>query len=113
MVAGLRTPRAGVEHHNIHFGADYRGAFRDLIRRKVAMADPSVLLSVPSHTDPTLAPPGHASAYYLVPVPSLPRKVDWSPAGAKAFRRRHLRVLEAAGYPGFEDSIAVEHTTGP
>lgn len=113
MLAGIQGSFPGAAHHNIHFGSDYRGAFDDLIGAKQEMRDPSVLLSLPSVTDPTLAPTGHTSAYYLVPVPSLPSRLDWSQPAAAAFRHRHLSHLEALGYEHFEKRITFEKVTTP
>src|SRR5206468_969980 len=95
MLAGVRGPFAGVAHHNIHFGADYRGAFDDLVGMGRAMRDPSLLVSLPTVTDPALAPPGHTSLFALVPVPALPSAVDWSAGGARRFRDRHVAHLES------------------
>ena len=37
----------GTAHHNIHFGRDWDGAFRAILRDGVRMPDPSLLVSVP------------------------------------------------------------------
>ena len=113
LLAGVRGPFAGVAHHNIHFGADYRGAFDDLIGTGRAMRDPSLLVSLPTETDPALAPPGHTSMFALVPVPALPSAVDWSAGGARRFRDRHVAHLESVGYDGLAARIVVERMTAP
>jgi phytoene desaturase len=113
MLAGFRGSAAPAAHHNIHFGADYRAAFDDLIRDKVEMRDPSILVSVPTFTDPSLAPSGHSVLSCLVPVPSLPSALDWSPDGARAFRDRHVTLLDKLGYPMGGDALVCEHITTP
>ena len=54
---GARLP-AGAAHHNIHFGADWDGAFEALIERRRAHARPVDPRDVPSLDDPSLAPDG-------------------------------------------------------
>ena len=65
-------------HHNIHFGKSWDGVFDELIKQKKLMSDPSVLVTVPSHDDPTLAPPGKHSYYILFPTPNLAADIDWT-----------------------------------
>ncbi len=69
---------SGAAHHNIHFGAEWRGAFDALLKKGTRMPDPSILVTSPSFSDPDLAPPGGASLYVLEPVPNLDGAVDWS-----------------------------------
>jgi phytoene desaturase len=47
-----------IAHHNIHFGESWDGVFDELINKKVVMSDPSLLVTVPTHDDPELAPEG-------------------------------------------------------
>ena len=75
---------AGAEHHNIHFGEEWEPAFRALMRDGVRMPDPSLLVSVPSIADASIAPPGAHVLYVLEPVPNLDGAVDWV-AGLYAF----------------------------
>ncbi len=97
--AGVRgTPGPCLAHHNIHFGAAWRSSFRSVIDDGVRMPDPSVLVSVPSLTDPALAPDGASVLYALEPVPNLAGAVDWArdrPGAEERFRAR----LDAWGYP--------------
>ncbi len=69
---------AGTEHHNIHFGGDWDGAFRAILRDGVRMPDPSLLVSVPSLHEPTMAPAGAHALYVLEPVPNLDGRIDWT-----------------------------------
>jgi len=64
------------------------------------------MISLPSVTDPGLAPAGHSAAYVLFPAPNLDhrRPLDW--AGLRGpYRDLMLRAVEAAGYPGFGAAI--------
>ena len=94
--AGALPP--GADHHNIHFGADWRGSFDALLRRGTRQPDPAVLVSVPTLSDATLAPPGRHVLYALEPVPNLDGRIDWV-AERSRFRDSLLERLAAAGYP--------------
>ena len=54
--AGL--PPADASHHNIHFGEDWDGSFKALIDDGVRMPDPSILVTLHSLDDRSLAPEG-------------------------------------------------------
>jgi phytoene desaturase len=107
-VRGL--PAADVAHHNIHFAADWESAFRSLLRDGRMMPDPSVLVSVPSVTDPSLAPAGSSTLYVLEPVPNLAvGKVDWSRERG-ATRERLAARLRQWGYPS---EVVAEEVVDP
>lgn len=88
----------GAEHHNIHFGADWDGAFTALLERGERMPDPSVLVSVPTVHEPGMAPPGGHVLYVLEPVPNLGAPIDWRREREPA-RQRLLEMLDRNGYP--------------
>lgn len=112
LLAGSRTTYAKAAHHNLHFGRSWRAVFRDLIDRRRLMTDPSLLLTVPTASDPTLAPPERASYYVLVPTPNLDARLDWDAIGGR-YRDEVVEHLERLGYDGFDDGIEVEHITTP
>ena len=60
-----------IAHHNIHFGRAWRDTFDDVIHHGRLMRDPSLLVSNPTRTDPTLAPDGREIYYVLAPTPNL------------------------------------------
>ena len=101
-----------VAHHNIHFGESWDGVFDELINKKVLMTDPSVLVTVPTHDDPTLAPAGKQSYYILYPTPNLDADIDWN-TQAKPYRDQMIQTLEDRGYTGFGDAIETEVMTTP
>jgi phytoene desaturase len=96
--AGVRgRPATGHAHHNIHFGHAWRRAFRDLDDGR-RMSDPSLLVSVPTLSDPELAPPGCSVLYTLEPVPNLTGGLDW--ARLRATVRSELSArIQRLGYP--------------
>lgn len=77
-VAGVKgLPPADAAHHNIHFGEDWDGSFKALIEDGVRMPDPSILVTLHSLDDRSLAPDGCTSLYVLEPTPNLSGTIDW------------------------------------
>jgi phytoene desaturase len=112
MLAGSSLPHGDQAHHTIHFGAAWRSTFRELVHDKTLQTDPSLLLSTPTVSDPSLAPPGRSSRYVLVPTPNLDADIDWDKNGPR-YREEILIRLEQLGYHGFSDAIEVEALTTP
>ena len=112
MLIGSSKKYDHIAHHNIHFGNSWDGVFDELINKKQLMSDPSVLVTVPTHDDPSLAPQGKQSYYVLFPTPNLDVDIDWR-VETPRYRDHMLKVLEARGYHGFSDAIEVEHITTP
>lgn len=112
LLAGSTAAYTKTAHHNLHFGAAWRSAFRELIGERSLMSDPSLLVTSPTASDPTLAPPGRHSYYVLVPVPNLDARLDWGVVGPR-FRDEVVHRLERLGYRGFGNAIEVEHVTTP
>ena len=97
-VGASGTPGAHVRHHNIHFGADWDGAFEAIIDRGELMPDPSRLVTVPSVSDATAAPEGSTTMYVLEPVPHTGAGIDWRRESGPMRDRLHA-FLDAGGYP--------------
>ena len=101
-----------VAHHNIHFGESWDGVFDELINKKTLMSDPSVLVTIPTKDDPSLAPVGKESYYVLFPTPNLDADIDWKKQ-AGPYRDQMIKTLEDRGYTGFSDGIETEVMTTP
>jgi phytoene desaturase len=112
LLAGSSAQYSKIAHHNIHFGRSWEGVFTDLIDRGRLMADPSLFLTNPTRSDPSLAPEGKQSYYVLFPTPNLDASIDWT-VEAPRYRDHMVSVLEERGYVGFGDGIEVEHLTTP
>ena len=112
MLVGTSRKYDHIAHHNIHFGQSWDGVFDELIKKKTLMTDPSVLVTVPTHDDPTLAPAGKESYYVLFPTPNLDADIDWTIEKSR-YRDEMIRTLESRGYDGFGEAIEVEHVTTP
>jgi phytoene desaturase len=112
MLVGSSKKYDHIAHHNIHFGESWDGVFDELIKKKILMTDPSVLVTVPTHDDASLAPAGKESYYVLFPTPNLDADIDWTVEKTR-YRDEMVRTLESRGYDGFGDAIEVEHVTTP
>jgi phytoene desaturase len=115
---GVRSELPGQAHHTISFGGAWRDVFRELTRDGRPMSDPSLLISMPSYSDRSLAPDGGQVLSIVAPTPNLdPRSggnpdLDWTTLGAR-YRDELLGVLEARGWTGLTDAIEVEELATP
>jgi phytoene desaturase len=85
-----------------------------VIRRGELMSDPSLLVTNPTHTDPSAAPDGRQTYYVLAPTPNLEvAPLDWRGGLARAYADSVMSVLEERGYIGFRDGVEVERIITP
>ncbi|HEX2074075.1 MAG TPA: phytoene desaturase family protein [Geodermatophilus sp.] len=127
---GVRAELPGQAHHTISFGAAWEGVFAELTasgrrlgggpgaRRGRIMSDPSLLVSMPSATDRSLAPEGGQVLSVVAPTPNLdPRsggnpQLDWARL-APRYRDEVLGTLEARGWTGLSGAVEVEEMATP
>ncbi len=115
---GVRSELPGQAHHTISFGAAWREVFAELTRDGRPMTDPSLLVSMPSRTDRSLAPEGGQVLSIVAPTPNLdPHSggnpdLDWTTLGPR-YRDEVLGVLESRGWTGLTGAIEVEHVDTP
>ncbi|GAA3519749.1 phytoene desaturase family protein [Actinocatenispora rupis] len=110
---GATAAYAGAAHHNIHFGRAWRGTFDEVIRRGRVMSDPSLLVTNPTRTDPSLAPPGRHGYYVLAPAPNLVRgRIDWAATGPR-YADELLSTLERRGYRGLTGAVELREVVTP
>lgn len=112
LLAGSSQRYEHLAHHTISFGQSWKRVFRELIDEKRLMSDPSLLVTNPTRTDPTLAPPGREIYHVLFPTPNLSAGIDWRTVGP-GYRDQVVATLEARGLPGFAAGVEVEHLTTP
>jgi phytoene desaturase len=112
LLAGSSRPHAGQAHHTLHFGRAWRRTFDELIGDRVLASDPSLLVSAPTVTDPSLAPPGRSSWYVLAPTPNLDSGLRWASIGPR-YRDEIVGRMESLGYRGFGESIEIESFITP
>lgn len=99
LAAGVPAGLPGAGHHHLHFGSSLRGAMDDITDGR-PMRDPSFLVSVPTRTDPTLAPADADVLYALFPAPARHGRgttLDWGGMRG-AYQDHMLRCLTSAGY---------------
>ena len=111
---GSRQSYQAIAHHNIHFGRAWRETFDEVINRGRLMSDPSLLVTNPTHTDPSLAPEGRQTYYVLAPTPNLNAPLlDWRGSLSGTYRSELIDTLEQRGYVGFGDAIEVSRFITP
>ncbi|MET7706078.1 phytoene desaturase family protein [Micromonospora sp. NPDC005413] len=111
---GSRQPYAKIAHHNIHFGRAWKGTFDEVIRRGELMSDPSLLVTNPSRTDPSVAPPDRHTYYVLAPVPNLHRApFEWRGDLTQRYTDQLIGTLEERGYVGFGAGVEVLRAITP
>jgi phytoene desaturase len=111
---GSRQRYSRIAHHNIHFGRSWGRTFDEVIRDGRLMSDPSLFLSNPTRSDPSLAPPDRQVYYLLAPVPNLDvGRQDWRGGLAERYATELVATLESRGYVGFSAGIEVMHVVTP
>jgi phytoene desaturase len=100
-------------HHTLSFGAAWERTFDQILRRGSLMSDPSLLLTTPTVSDPSLAPPGHQLCYLLAPCPNTARaRLDWPRIGP-AYAAELRSVLQARGITRSGTAEEVSHLVTP
>lgn len=95
---GVRGNVEGLGHHTIFLPHDYRAAFDDLMKRGRVPKGLPFYVSVPSATDPQLAPPDCTAVFVLAPTPTLSQMpdADWRAESLK-IRERVFETLTRHG----------------
>ncbi|GHD25962.1 phytoene desaturase family protein [Nocardiopsis kunsanensis] len=100
-------------HHTILFGHHWERTFTEIVDGGTTMSDPSLLVTRPTLTDPTLAPPGRHLHYVLAPAPNLRAgRIDWDREGPR-YRDRIVATLEKRGLEGLDSSVCAERLVTP
>ncbi|MFC5287696.1 phytoene desaturase family protein [Actinokineospora guangxiensis] len=88
-------------HHTVFFGGAWEQTFAEITRRGRLMRDPSLLVTRPTATDPTLAPAGRELVSVLAPCPNLAvGPIDWRRVGP-VYRDELVAELDRRGLTGF------------
>ncbi|MFD2092205.1 phytoene desaturase family protein [Blastococcus deserti] len=115
---GVRAELPGQAHHAISFGRSWRRVFEELTREGLPMTDPSLLVSMPSRTDRSLAPDGGQVLSIVAPTPNLDRRsggnpdLDWTRLGPR-YRDEVLATLEDRGWSGLTGAVEVAELATP
>lgn len=116
MHLGCRATTAGTSrlpHHTILFGDAWEQTFTDIIRDGRLMQDPSLLVSCPTASDHTLAPPDRELLYVLAPTPNLTHgRIDWADAAAP-YTESMLDTVAQRLLPNLRDDLELLHVDTP
>jgi phytoene desaturase len=111
--AGVPAVGGALEHHNISFGANWSKTFGEIIDDGVLMSDPSLLVTMPTAGDPTLAPPGRDLLFVLAPCPNLDvGTINWAAAG-DTYAREVLATAAERLLPGLDRDVDVLDVVTP
>ena len=101
-----------IGHHTIVFGDAWRETFSDIIDDGRVMGDPSLLVTRPTATDPSLAPPGRDLLYILAPAPNTEvGHIDWD-ATSSAYVDEMIGAVTAR-LPQLGDDLELLHVVTP
>jgi phytoene desaturase len=113
MHVGVPSVGGALQHHNISFGANWSKTFDEIIDEGVLMSDPSLLVTMPTAGDPTLAPPGRDLLFVLAPCPNLEvGKVNWAVEGDTYARQMLAKAAERL-LPGLDQDADVLDVVTP
>ncbi len=91
MYLGINGRVPELTHHNLVFSRDWKKNFSEIFDDPKWPTDPSMYVSAPSVTDPTVAPPDKENLCVLVPMaPGL----DYSDADLESYSEQILTTLE-------------------
>ncbi|SFT87171.1 phytoene desaturase [Actinopolyspora lacussalsi subsp. righensis] len=111
--AGTNRDQPELSHHTLSFGQAWKSTFDELTRHGKLMSDPSVLITNPTRSDPSLAPAGKHLHHVLVPCPNLDlARPDWD-AISNGYAREVIDSLQHRIMPGFESSVEVSRIVTP
>lgn len=111
---GLRGTLGTLRHHTIFLPDNFKDTFDDLLHRNRIPNHLPFYISVPTDTDPSLAPPGHTAAFVLAPTPCLSQlgAIDWDETVAMV-RQRVLDRLGQHGISVSPDQFVLEEVWTP
>ena len=103
----------GIAHHSISFGHAWDTTFDEIIRDGSLMSDPSLLITRPTATDPTLAPDGRELFSILAPAPNLRSgNQAWRYLG-EHYAVELVRTIEDRLMPGFGADVDATYLLTP
>jgi phytoene desaturase len=111
---GVRGRVEEIGHHTIFLPQDYRAAFDELFKAKRIPSDLPFYVSLPSATDPALAPPGDSVMFVLAPAPLLSQapSLGWAETARKV-KGQVLERLRRHGLDLAPERIVVEEIYTP
>ncbi len=111
LLYGLKRKLAGLAHHTVYFSSDYRREFAQLFDERRFPDDPTVYVSVPSRTDPTIAPADGETLFIMANAPA--NDAAWSADDTERARARIFRRLTSGGFPELDSLVSVSDEWTP
>jgi phytoene desaturase len=99
-------------HHTFVLSGDFEGNLADIFERRRLPEQPSIYVSRPTASDPSLAPPGMELLYILIPCPTLEGPIDWE-GEMSAFRKKVFDRLSLMGLDHLESKLLAETVLTP
>ncbi len=94
---GINRKLANLRHHNLFFDEDFNQHAHEIYEQPQWPSRPLFYASVPSQTDPSVAPAGHENLFLLIPVA---HSLDDTEATRETYYNRLMDRLERhCGYP--------------
>jgi phytoene desaturase len=113
VVAHVGCRNVASAHHTILFGDSWDQTFTDIITEGRVMRDPSLLVTRPTASDPSLAPDGRDLLYVLAPAPNLSRgTIDWDATGNR-YADKMIEIVAQRLLPGLPDHATVLDVVTP
>ncbi|MBC7931125.1 MAG: phytoene desaturase [Rubrivivax sp.] len=110
LLLGLRRKLPQLAHHTVYFSSDYRAEFAQLFGERRFPDDPTVYVSAPSRTDPSLAPDGGETLFVMANAPAA-GEGSWGEE--RVVRDRIFKRLSKSGFPEIESEIVVSDVWTP
>ncbi|PLW02658.1 phytoene desaturase family protein [Corynebacterium ulcerans] len=121
VLAGVTGSLPQLKHHNLFFSQNWTTDFDAVFRADTSdVASESIYVSMPSHTDPHVAPPGHENLFILIPVSAqldIGHGNAYGHTESESVRAIAEHAIESiahkAGIPDLSSRIIVHKTIGP
>ncbi|MGP6173197.1 phytoene desaturase family protein [Corynebacterium sp. A21] len=124
LMAGVRGRLPQLRHHNLLFSRDWSQDFSVVFDgphpARPMDASRSIYVSMPSATDPDVAPAEHENLFILVPVPASEQighgdayRGTASPSVTSIADAAIAQIADWAGVPDLAERIVVRRTMGP
>lgn len=104
---------ADLPHHTIYVSARYQQNLDEIARLGTLSEDPSAYVCNPVATDPTMAPPGCAALYVLMPTPNLQSGVDFKAERQRVRADMFAQLERVFGLRDLERRVECERMIAP
>lgn len=111
LLCGVRKKLTGLAHHTVYFSADYKAEFAQLFDERRFPDDPTVYVSAPSRSDPSVAPAEGETLFIMANAPA--NNAQWSADEVARARARVFARLARGGFPEINSIVAASDEWTP